>query len=288
MHETWWLAADARSWLDPHELPLSVAGMMERCRAGRLLSSDRQSAAVLCEAEEAPLLVKWRAPRTGRTWKTTLRPSRERKEATFLLRAAADGIAVPAPIAVGERRHAGRLVGSVLVRHFLPDLVPADVALRRPDASALEERLATALARWHDGGLRHGDCYPKNVLVASDGSEVLPIGAPAARWRRRGPRLDRPRRKDLAQWAAGCRDLVGEARAFDFLPHYAEAAGLGRDAAAALEARIQAPYARILARKAQRIATLPEREPDGPPAPRPLPPDAPGEALPRRTRSLGL
>ncbi len=297
MRETWWLARDARSVLAAHDLPLSVAGMMERSRKGRLLSSDRQSAAVLLEGGETleavgtPLLLKWRAPRRGRRWRTFLRASRERREARFLLRVAERGISVPAALAVGERRHGGRLVGSVLVRRYLPEHVPGDVALRRDASGPLEARLAAALADWHGAGVRHGDCYPKNVLVSPDGAEVVPIGAPAARWRRPGRRLDRWRRRDLAQWAAGCRDLFGaDDEAFRFLAAYARAAGLGTEADTIrrLQARIQAAYARILARKARRIATRPTREPEGPPAPSPLPPEPAGTTVPRALRNLGL
>lgn len=266
MKETWWVTPDPRAALD-RVAPLDVSAWMEVAAVGRRLSSDRQSAAARLDTEP-PLLVKWRRPLPGHWRRTILRPSRERREARAMLRARARGIPCPAPWAVGERRHLGALAGAVLVRPFDPDARTGAEALAE-DAGALSA-LVGALRRWHDLGLRHGDCYPKNVLVGGSEDEPRPIGCPAARFLRAGPRLDRARLKDLGQWAAG---LATEHEAEDplaFLEDYACVPGVpGRGP---LAAAVQPFLARVMARKARRLATRPAREPDGPPLPVPLSP----------------
>jgi hypothetical protein len=269
--EIWWCAH--ATCLEANG-PLGRRGLVGVAAAtrmeGRVLSSDRQSAAVLL-ADAPPLLVKWRRPvgwrRSGRAWN---RPSRERKEARAALAARARGIPAPVPLAVGEHRAAGRLLGAVLVRPFFEAVTPADRVLA--GNRDLVEGLARTLRAWHDAGFRHGDAYPKNVLVTA-GGEAWPIGVPAARFVRPGPRLDGARRKDLAQWAAGQRALLGEAEAFAFLDAYARPPGLpprGR-----LERWIRPRYDRILEKKARREATRPAREGPVAPRPRPLPADHP-------------
>lgn len=94
-------------------------------------------------------------------------------------------------------------------------------------------------------------------------------------------RLDRPRARDLAQWAVGL-EALGVEDPLAFLAPYAEAAGfgLGPD----LEASVRPLRTRILARKAARRAGQAHREPGGAPLPVPLPPDP--EPVVRRIRPL--
>ena len=75
--------------------------------------------------------------------------------------------------------------------------------------------------------------------------------------------------KDLAQWAAGSAGASALGDPFAFLAFYGEAPGLPDYDE--LIAAIEAPFEKILERKAERIRTRPEREPDGPPMPEPLP-----------------
>ena len=91
------------------------------------------------------------------------------------LRAAARSLPAPEPWAVAERRAKTRLVGSVLVRPFWPEHRAADQALAQE--GELVGPLAQALGSWHARGFRHGDCYPKNVLLGPDGSPEVTIVA---------------------------------------------------------------------------------------------------------------
>ena len=274
MSERWWLDPAHRAALEAHA-PLDVAAWMQPAADRRVLSSDRQSAAVRWDGPPC-LLVKWRVPIAGRRAKTWLRASRERAEARALRQAAARGLAAPTPWAVGERRHLGVLVGAVLVRPFDAQARPLDeVVLEEPGRLG---ETAAALRRWHDLGFRHGDCYPKNVLVGGAADVPRPIGCPKGRFVRPGPELDEARLRDLAQFAAGCSTLQPWTDPFAFLSAYLDAPGLPDYDA--LGAQVMPFYERILERKRERIRTRPLREPGGPPAPRPLPPappiDAPG------------
>ncbi|MFV1959620.1 MAG: hypothetical protein ACC662_09440, partial [Planctomycetota bacterium] len=109
------------------------------------------------------------------------------------------------------------------------------------------------------------------------------IGAPAARFVSPGPRLDRARERDLAQWAVGTQVLRGDLDGFAFLVPYVAAAPPGLDAET-LRARCVPRAARIWEKKGRRLASRPRREPHGPPPPVPLP----DEGLPpsRRIRPL--
>jgi len=254
VNETWWLADGVREWLQP-QAPFDVAAWMTLAGEGSLLSSDRQSAAVRVDGDST-LLVKWRRPRRGRRLRTWRRASRERKEAAAALFAKELGIATPQPLAVGERRHGGVLQGAVLIRPFEPGRRDGrEVAKEDP---SVIDTIAKALRTWHDMGFRHGDCYPKNVLVDVGGANPVPIGFPYAHFELADEVIDQARAKDLAQFAAGCKELALDP--FAFLVAYG------------LPARAQAEpiYKQIMRRKAQRIATRPQREPDGPPAPVPL------------------
>ncbi len=174
-------------------------------------------------------------------------------------------VCAPAPLAVGERRRAGVLVGSVYVRPFDEEARNAADAAREAPGCALEA--ARALRQWHDAGLRHGDCYPKNILVDVRDRAQL-IGCPKARFVRRGPRVDRARLKDLAQFAIGFGALDLWPEPFLFLATYGETPGLPPHDT--LVQRIRPIRDRILARKAARRRTQPDREPGGPPQPVPL------------------
>ena len=276
MAERWWVEEEHRAALEARA-PLDVAAWMQPAADRRVLSSDRQSAAV-CWDGETPLLVKWRAPIPGRKAKTLLRPSRERAEAEAMARAAALGIPCPTAWAVGERRRLGVLEGSVLIRPFDEHARTVDEALRHdPQVHVVA---AAALRRWHDLGFRHGDCYPKNVLVGGAREEPRPIGCPKARFVAPGTALDEARLKDLAQWAVGSAGASVLGDPFAFLAVYGERdgavdAGAGSAAFPPYEQfleRITPFYEAILAKKAERLRTRPEREPDGPPAPTPLSP----------------
>lgn len=266
MPTRWWIEDKHRAALEARA-PLEVAAWMQPDDGRQVLSSDRQSAAVRW-AGSTPLLVKWRAPMPGRRAKTWLRPSRERREAEAMTRAHALGIPCPRAWAVGELRRLGVLVGSVLIRPFDDDATTvAEAMMTEPQVHVVAAR---ALRRWHDLGFRHGDCYPKNVLVGGATDEPRPIGCPKARFVPPGPTLDDARRKDLAQWAVGTAgaSVLGDPLAF--LAVYAEPPGLPDYET--LVTSLLPLQERILARKAERLRTRPEREPDGPPAPTPLPP----------------
>jgi hypothetical protein len=267
--ERWWvdpaaagrLAARGLSRLD--DLAVAV-------RAGRTLSTDRQAAAVLLDGDP-PLLVKWRHTLPGRRWRTWGRPSRERAEARALRRAAALGVPVPRPLAVAERRSRGVLVAAALVRPFVPGhaTVATRLAARPAERAHDVAAFAAGLRGLHDGGFRHGGCYPKNFLVpdAGDGP-LVPVGFPAARFAAPGPRVDRARAKDLAQALAGLAPF--DVPAAEFLAAYGAEPGL--PPLADLERLVARRLRRVLAKKSERLATRPAREPGGAPPPVPIRP----------------
>ncbi|MDJ0520541.1 MAG: lipopolysaccharide kinase InaA family protein [Planctomycetota bacterium] len=277
MSETWWIAPDARQRLERHA-PLDVAAWMQHGDDRVVLSTDRQSAAVRWQGDES-LLVKWRATLPGRRRRTWMRASRERKEARALRRAATLGIATPQVLGVAERRERGFLLGSVVVRPYDEQAESAaDAARRDPNLVLL---LAGALRGWHDAGFRHGDCYPKNMLVGGAAGEPRPIGCPMATFVRAGPQLDRARLKDLGQFTAGCAALEPWGDPFTFLMAYGEEPGL--PPYDELMEAVTPFYERVMERKAERERTRPEREPDGPPQPKPL-----GVGGPPKVRVRGL
>jgi len=288
VNERWWVASDAPDV--PAVLHANVQGATPRARVcdwmqpgpeRQILSSDRQSAAVRF-AGDLPLLVKWRRPLPRRAGRTFLRASRERREARIALAAAARGIPTPKPWAIGELRGRGLLLGSVLVRRYDEHArTAADAA--REDPSALTDT-SVALRAWHDRGFRHGDCYPKNVLLGGASSAPRPIGFPSADFVGAGSAIDRGRLKDLAQFAAGCHALTPEADPFAFLEAYVACAE-GLPPCAVLRAQVDPAYERIMARKAERVATQGLREPAGPPPPLPLPPDF-GRSAKMRVRPM--
>lgn len=265
MAERWWVEEEHRAALAARA-PFDVAAWMQPGDGRTLLSSDRQSAAVRWDGD-VPLLVKWRAPIAGRRAKTLLRPSRERAEADAMRRAVALGIPCPRAWAVGERRRLGVLQGAVMIRPFDAEAATVEEALARDPQ--VHVRAAEALRRWHDLGFRHGDCYPKNVLVGGAVDAPRPIGCPKARFVAPGSALDRARRKDLAQWAVGSAAASVLGDPFAFLAVYAQEPGLPEHDA--LIGAITPSYEKILAKKAERLRTQPLREPHGAPLPRPLP-----------------
>ncbi len=265
MKETWWLADEARAAIEARGL--DVAAWMHA--EGAVLSSDRQSAAIHINAQP-PLLVKWRAPIPGRRRRAFLRPSRERREAFAMLAATRRGLPCPEPWAVGERRRFGVLQGAVYIRRFDTEAQTAENACLE-DASTLVDA-ARALRAWHDLGFRHGDCYPKNILVGGGGVDPRPIGCPYARWITSGAVIDRARKKDIAQFLVGIPPSLDPEDGARALNAYVEDPGL--PSAEALHAQVQPLIEGIMRKKAHRIATRPQREPDGPPKPVPLPPTA--------------
>ncbi len=248
---------------------LDVAAWMQVAEQGQRLSSDRSSAAARVELAGQTYLVKWRRPRRGRRWRTFLRASRERLEARALLRLLRLDLFGAAPLAVGERRSAGCLEGSVLIREFLPGQTAAQTLADGPEPLLA---LAETWRTWHERGLRHGDAYPKNVLRDARGNWI-PIGCPKAVFRPPGPQLDRWRLRDLAQWCVGLEEQGHPARTF--LARYTAAQpapGSAPLALVPLEAEVEPLRARIRHKKARRRASQSRREPGGPPLPAPLTP----------------
>ena len=287
MRERAWLAPEAGKTLGDLA-QRSLAEWMALATSGSTLSTDRDSAAARVEGPAGPLLVKWRRPAGKKAWRSVLRPSRERTEARGLLLARACGIDVPAPLLILERRGAfGQLLGSVLVRPFALGLVPADVLLAAPDGRRRLAPLVRAVRGWHDAGYRHGDCWPKNLLLSEDGRRCLPIGAPKARRVGAGVTLDRLRLKDLARLAAGARLLWPTEDPCAFLDAYLGTQGVaapGLPQRPQVERAVAPLLARVLAKRAEDERTRPAREPHGPPLPVPLSPDT--RPIPRLSSPL--
>jgi hypothetical protein len=170
------------------------------------------------------------------------------------------------------------LAGSLLVRPFVEGARPAAETLG--DDACDPARLAAAWRRWHDLGFRHGDAYPKNVLV-SGGGDPIPIGFPRARWRAPGEALDDARVRDLAQWVVGMEEVGLGARTTRFLDDYG--VGLPEEAVRLIQARVEERAEIVRRKKAVRRASQAVREPEGPPLPRPL-----RDAPPSRPRVLDL
>lgn len=262
MIERWWIDPGAAAMLGERGLT-TLDGCAAAAARGRVLSRDRQSAAVLLEGSP-PLLLKWRHTLPGRRGRTWLRRSRERREAVAARKAGRLGIPCPRALAVAERRAAGLLVASALIRPFLPDHSPAGERW----SPATCDRVAVALRSWHDAGFRHGDAYPKNILLPAGDGPCVPIGCPAARFRSPGSHLDRARLRDLARICVGIVERGADPAAF--LEAYGRSMGLRQ-----LERCIAPHRASIEERKRRRIASRPQREPEGPQPPVPIPP-APG------------
>ena len=267
MRELWWVDPELESQLT-RVSAFDVARWSQVAADATWLSSDRQSGVARVESP-VPLLVKWRHTLARRRGKTLGRASKERREARAYLRLARRGMKTPMPWAVGERRQRGRLVGSVLIRPFHEHCVDAREKAR--DDPSVLERLGQDLRSWHDTGFRHGDCYPKNVLVPDSGAPPLPLGCPAARFVPRSTKADRRRRKDLAQWAAGVLEAAPERSPFAFLESYCQAPGLD---AARLQKAVRPHFDRILKQKERREVTREAREGETPPRPVPLREDA--------------
>jgi tRNA A-37 threonylcarbamoyl transferase component Bud32 len=208
--------------------------------------------------------VKWRRPRPGKVYRGFLRPSRERREARAVLRAVEAGIPLPRPLAVGERRSFGFLVGAVYVRPYVEGMWSFADAVEAGKGEAYVDRVAGALRDWHDRGLRHGDCYSKNVLVPEGQGPVLPIGAPMGRFTRAGV-WDRARVRDLAQMAMG----LSWDRREDLSARLLAAYGVeGRRLLA-----VQMKMAGMLERRLDLRDALARRGSAEPAPPRPLPPE---------------
>ena len=263
MTEPWWVDSRRRDMLLA-VAPLSVKAWIARAHDGVVLSSDRQSVAV--HLPDVGLFVKWRHTDPGRRRKTVGRPSRERREAQSALCARALGIPGPRPWAVGEVRQAGMLLASVLIRPFDDDAQSASDALA--DGDVTRAQMAAQLRRWHDTGWRHGDCYPKNVLLLGDDVTLAPVGYPSAQFREPSreasvARPDPARVKDIAQLCVGL-GACEEGTTHRLLTAYAP------DAADRLAEPVARRIATILQRKSRRAQNRDAREPSGPPQPSPF------------------
>jgi hypothetical protein len=159
----------------------------------------------------------------------------------------------------------------VLVRPWIDGREDAAALLATPGGERLWAPLLHAVRGWHERGFRHGDAWPKNVLLARDGSGAVPIGASRARRTAAGSALDRPRLMDLARLVAGARELWPGREPDDLLAPYAEAPDVAP--IVGLAAHVSSLLASVESRRARDVATRPAREPHGPTLPMPLPPD---------------
>jgi len=192
MAQLLWFTEEGRRRLDG--IAVDAASLADAAARGTLLSVGRQAAAVSI----GTLLVKWRTTRPGRKLRTCLRASAERREARALLRGSALGLGCPAPLVVAELRRGPLLAGALSVRPFLPGY--RDGAAHLAAGGPIESMLR-ALRSWHDAGFRHGDCWPRNVLVSEDANACIPIGCPKAAFV--APGEDRRRVRDLARLLHG-------------------------------------------------------------------------------------
>jgi len=221
-HERIWADAAGRVLLEDLGCR-DGADLIGLAREGALLGTGRQSFVVRLDRPR-PLLLKVRRTLPGFRWRTLLRPSRERREARAFVAARARGIGVPLPLLVGERRRGLLLESAVLLRPWAEGYRTAREVLAAPGGGARLGEIAAALRDWHDRGFRHGDCWPKNLLLAEGGAPPLPIGFGAARFRSPGPGADAARIGDLARFAAGLAEALPEADPLAFLDVYRRAA----------------------------------------------------------------
>jgi len=231
-----------------------IAPLAEAASRGTLLSVGRQAAA----ASVGTLLVKWRTTRPGRRLRTCFRPSAECREARALLRCSALGLGCPEPLVVAELRQGPLLRGSLSVRPFLGGWRDgtAHVAGGGP-----VEPMLRALRRWHDAGFRHGDCWPRNILVSADATGSIPIGCPKAAFVARGEGRDRRRIGDLARLIHGISRARERTDGEALFLVYAEGSGSLR----ALWPEVQARIGRLQARDARpKGPSLPARTPPFP------------------------
>ena len=273
MKETWWISSAHRDALR-NVTHLSIPAWMHSAQVGTYLSSDRRSVSHALDGEPA-LLVKWRIPRATQTLKNRWRPSRARREARLACALRARDIQTPEPVAAAERRRGRALLASLFLRVYRPDWMPVTQALATERVNA--HTLMAALRTWHTLGFRHGDAYPKNMLWDDERKIVVPIGFPAGRLMdtQTAP-LDRAAAKDVAQLLVGLWLVGVDVVSAEHLPAMASLVEKTRNAqedAALLwhvcEPRVQS----ILRKKRVRRETRPEREPDGPTRPEPLPLD---------------
>jgi len=253
-----------RRWIDEaDEALLSRLGLAsgEQLAAaaarGRVVSTGRQAAAVVLGGE-TPLLIKWRRCRPDAQWRNFLQPSRERLEARATRRAAALGIPAPLPLAVIETRRFGLLEGAVLVRRYLPGGRTAAEAFCDSTWREAWKDTARHLREWHARGFRHGDCWPRNILLGTELGPVVPIGFSRARFVRRPGALDRRRIDDCARLFFGLLRLQPEAARLEaaILTAYGEDPALLRA---------------VVARKTQLATRLETRSADRPPQIPPFP-----------------
>lgn len=255
MNERWWIDARHREKLEA-VAPCRIAAWVEAAQQAEILSSDRQS--VAARLPRAGLFVKWRHTSPARRRKTWGRASRERREAQSALCARALGIPGPRPCAVAEVRARGVLVAAVLIRPFDLRAQRADEVLAADETAS--QALAQQLRQWHATGWRHGDCYPKNVLLLEDRATFAPIGYPSAQFAK-VDRLDAARVKDLAQLCVGVQAL-GETTIDEVVQAYAPG-----DETPGIQHLVQRRIETIQARKQERERTRPQREPEGPSKP---------------------
>ena len=227
--------------------------------------------------------MKWRAHRCRSAGRKTFGPRVEASvsEARAYLRLAAargEGARCRGRSASGASGDASSWA-ACSIRPFHEQLRRRALPKARHGARRSWRRSPRDLRAWHDTGFRHGDCYPKNVLLPDSGAPPLPLGCPAARFVARGTKADRRRRKDLAQWAAGVLEAAPEQSPFAFLEAYCQAPGLD---AARLQKVVRPHFDRILKQKERRDATREAREGGTPPRPVPLREDA------TRSRRLAL
>lgn len=115
------------------------------------------------------------------------------------------GIPAPRLVAFGEKRAGMKYIKGALVMHEIPNTFPLENLAKEPELLALRpwrlkaiKQLAHHIARMHESGFVHGDCYWRNFLVTlSDDPVVYCIDCPQGK-KTIGPRLQYGIARDLA------------------------------------------------------------------------------------------
>lgn len=255
-------------WYTPRgrELFEELAGpvLAEVASRGSLISVGRQTATVSIGRAGAPLLVKWRVTRPGMRLRTCFRASNEKREAHVLLSGHERGLGCPEPLLVVELRRHTILKAALSVRPYLEAHRDGDAVLAQ-EGPGPAEAMVRSLRRWHDAGFRHGDCWPRNILVPHDGSACIPIGCPKGTFVAPGERVDRRRVRDVARLLHGISRAREEADREALFLVYAEGSGKLRTLRPGITARIEHLRSRETRRRHR--AALPARTPPFPDLP---------------------
>lgn len=161
----WTIAKGATEWLPPALLDDPEAFLLHNLSQGPLKESRVRMACIIPGPKGDLFLKQYKIRGFVEEWKYLVLPSKARREWQMSQQALAQGIPIPVPLAMAERRQGRFLRDALLITQAISPSSPLIELIPARRDKELFFQAARLLRQAHEAGILHQDLHAGNILV---------------------------------------------------------------------------------------------------------------------------